>query len=422
MYKSNADEKLVEQYTSRDQGIIARFLGVKKYKMKNMSMLFPSYKKALFCKAVSEILKTQDVRAVFDLYYGEVTSASFEYLEVGRNSSEELLTCGYSLIIKDGIKFAVAVKQTWDGSPYIVLSYGEEYTAEATVLLNEVITYMYSNNFFIGEKIDVRGKFLTVEDIDFDSVVLPEINKTAIKVGALDFFNKKDIYKNNGIPYKRGLIFTGVPGTGKTLTGKILMNKCNSAFIWVTADVLKEVSDIKCIFNMAKELSPCILLMEDIDAYLEKQGAVDSLKTQMDGMDSIEGIVTILCTNFPDRLPLALIDRPSRFDDVILFQLPDLELRFSILDRVSKLMNIENREEILREIADETEGLTGSHLKEIAVYALLLSADDGRESITADDLRKALLKVKDTKQTITSRLSEVNVKSLIDEIKKQGDK
>ena len=111
----------------------------------------------------------------------------------------------------------------------------------------------------------------------------------------------------------------------------------------------------------------------------------------------------------------------SRFDDVIIFSLPDEDLRFSILSKVGEPMDIENRKSILKEIAKETEGLTGSHLKEIMVYALLLSADDNRETITEDDLATALLKVKNTKSIITDRLSEVNVKCLIDEIKKNKE-
>ena len=165
----------------------------------------------------------------------------------------------------------------------------------------------------------------------------------------------------------------------------------------------------------------CDLTIRSIDDFLEKEGAVDAIKTQMDGMDALDGIVTILCTNYPDRLPMALIDRPSRFDDVILFHLPDEDLRFAILSKVGEPMNIENREPILKAIAKETKGLTGSHLKEIMVYALLLAADDDREIITENDLAAALTKVKNTKQIITDKLSEVNVKCLIDEIKKNKE-
>lgn len=420
---SNADEKLVETYTSRDQGLIARYLGVKKYKMKNMSMMFPRYKRALFCKAVNEMINKHDLRAAFDIDWGEIIAASFEYLEVGRDNNEELMTCGYRLIIKDGVRFSIAVKRTWTGIPYIVISYGEDNGLDATLILDEVTKYMSENNFFLGEKIDAKGNFLTVEDLDFDMVVLPENQKKAIKVGALDFFDKKEIYEKNKIAFKRGLIFTGQPGTGKTLACKILMNKAKSTFLWVTADVLEEPEDIKIIFSMAKELSPCLVVLEDVDDYLEKTGAVDVLKTAMDGMDSISGIVTILCTNYPDRLPKSLIDRPSRFDEIIIFKLPDLSLRLKLLNKFSENMDIENRDSIFSELAEKTDGLTGAHIKELIVYALLLSADDDRDIITEDDLAKSYIKVRDTKDTATDGLSNIDVKCLMAEIKKnKGDK
>ena len=81
-------------------------------------------------------------------------------------------------------------------------------------------------------------------------------------------------------------------------------------------------------------------------------------------------------------------------------------------------MDIENRKSILTKIAEETKGLTGAHLKEIMVYALLLSADEDREKITEKDLTDALIKVKDTKETITDKLRDVNVKWKIKLVKK----
>lgn len=430
MYKNNPDEKLLEQYMSKDPGLIARYLGVKKYKMKTMFKCFPSYKKALFCKSVTEVVKDFDERVVFDINnYGGIVTASYQFLEVGRDNSEELMVSGFRFLLKDDIRLSVSVEQDpWTGAQYLTLSYANEHASEALLFFKSVEEYMQDNNFYKGEKIDINGKFLALTDIGFDEVVLPEIDKKSIKMGALDFFTKQELYTKNNIPYKRGLIFTGVPGTGKTLTGKILMNNCESTFLWVTADILSKAkydgaSKItKNLFNMARELSPCILFIEDVDDFLEKEGAVDAIKTQMDGMDKIDGIVTILCTNYPDRLPMSLIDRPSRFDDVVLFSLPDEDLRFTILRKVGEPMDIDNRETVLKAIAEKTDGLTGSHLKEIMVYALLLSVDDGRETINDDDLAKALIKVLNTKETITDKLSEVNVKTLISEIKKaKGD-
>jgi len=200
------------------------------------------------------------------------------------------------------------------------------------------------------------------------------------------------------------------------------MNNCEATFLWVTADVLADpytpaAKKAKNLFDMARELAPCTLFIEDVDDFLEETGAVDAIKTQMDGMDSLDGIVTILCTNYPERLPMALIDRPSRFDDVIIFHLPDENLRFDILNKVGEPMEIDDRETILKEVAKETKGLTGAHLKEIMIYALLTAIEDEREVISADDLATALLKVKETKNRVTTGLSQMDEKSLVKDLK-----
>lgn len=426
MKEKNSDEKLVEQYTSRDPGLIARYLGTKRYKMKSMHKGFPSYKKALFFKAVSEVVKDYEERVSFDISpYGDIVSTTNEYLEVGRNKNEELMTSGYRLLMNDSnLPLAVKVEQDpWTGTNFLTVSYSNKHSSEALEFFKAVEDYMRDNNFYQGEKINVDGKFLTLNNIDFSEVVLPQQDTKSIKMGALDFFKKKDIYVKNNIPYKRGLIFTGIPGTGKTLTGKILMNNCESTFLWVTADNLAKdkytpaATITKRLFDMARELAPCILFMEDIDDFLEKEGAVDAIKTQMDGMDNLDGIVTIICTNFPEKLPMALVDRPSRFDDVILFKLPDEDLRFKILNKVGEPMDIDNKEELLKDLANKTEGLTGSHLKEIMIYALLTAVDDDREKVNADDLATALIKVRDTKKRVTQGLSLIDEKSLADELK-----
>lgn len=417
---SNADERLVEAYTDKDQGLIARFLGVKKYKMKNMHMVFPFYKKALFYKAVHEITNKHDVRASFDISYGQVVTSSFEYLEVGRGNKEELMTCGYRLIIKEGVRFSINVDQTWSGHPYIVLSYGESNALEATLILDEVLKYMKDNNFYIGEKIDVTGKFLTVEDIDFDDVILPESQKKTIKVSALDFFEKKEVYEKHGLIHKRGLILTGVPGVGKTLTCKLLMNKCDSTFLWVSSDKLTRADDIKFIYSIAAELAPIIIVLEDLDDYLELTSAKDTLKTTLDGMNSVSGIVTIMCTNHPDRLPMSLL-RPGRFDDLLIFKLPDESLRLKLLEKITESMRIENVKETIKDISKNTEGFTPAQLKEIMIYSLLLAVDDNRDVISVDDIANAIVKIQDTQHIISEELRDMDVKAFLNEVTKTGE-
>ena len=304
----------------------------------------------------------------------------------------------------------------------INIRYGEKNSEDAVQLLKDIETYMKDNNFYKGEKITVCGSFLPIPDLTFDDVKLPEDKKEAIKVGALEFFKKKEIYEKNKIPYKRGLIFTGLPGTGKTLTGKILMAQSDCTFIWATADVCYWPDDIKYIYGMAKELAPCVLFMEDLDNYLARSGAIDVIKTQMDGLESVDGICTILCTNYPEKLPKALLDRPSRFDEVIVFSLPNKQLRYEILMKIGTPMPIKNREQVLETVAEKSDGLTGAHLKEILIYALLLSADAGKEEIEYNDLEKALNKVLKTRELINDKISILDVKSFIKKVyKKEGE-
>ena len=414
--KKNQEEQLVESYIPRDSGIVSRFLVTKPHKVRSLGKSFSGYKSALFFKAVNEVVKEYDLRATFDLKYGQVISPTYSYLEVGRGKNEELMVTGLRFLLKDKKALAVYVTPGW-GTVDLYMSYNEKDSETAIKFMTNVEKYMVENNFYKGEKIDAAGQFLPIPDLDFDSIKLPEEKKQAIKVGALEFFKKKEIYDKNKIPFKRGLIFTGLPGTGKTHMGKILMNKAECTFIWVNNSMISYAGDVKYLFKMAKELSPSILFVEDIDGFLESSNNVGILKAQMDGMEDVNGICTILCTNFPDKLPRALINRPSRFDDVIIFELPDENLRYQILRSIAEPMVIKDSETNLLEVAKATEGLTGAHLKEILIYSVLLAADDGREEINITDLAKAVEKVKGN-TNLNEQLKEISVKHIITQIKK----
>lgn len=415
--KKTPEEKLVESYIPKDSGIVSNFLCTKPHKIRSLGKAYPGYKSALFFKAVNEVVNDYDVRAVFDLKYGQVISPKYSYLEVGRGRREELLVTGMRFLIKDKKAIAVYVTPGW-GTVDLYMSYNEKDSEIAIELMEKVDKYMADNNFYKGEKIDAAGQFLPIPDLDFDSIKLPEEKKQAIKIGALEFFKKKEIYDKNKIPFKRGLIFTGLPGTGKTHMGKILINKSDCTFIWVNNNMISCSSDVKYLFRMAKELAPTILFVEDIDGFLESERNVGALKAQMDGMEDVNGICTILCTNFPDKLPRALINRPSRFDDVVIFELPDENLRYQILRSIAEPIVIKDAETNLLEVAKATEGLTGAHLKEILIYSVLLAADEDREEVNITDLAKAVEKVKGN-TNLSEQLKEISVKSILDELKKK---
>lgn len=417
------DKEMVEEYAPQQVGLIDKFLGVSGHKQRTLSKEFPGYKIALFCKAMTEVSKGYNVRAIFGLRYGRLDSPIYSYLTVGRGNREELLVAGFQLLRTDkGEKLVTQTYPTFRGIG-LDFRYRKEDNELALTFLAKIEKYMIEHNFYKGEKITPAGEFLPIPKLTFEDIKLDEDKKTAIKVGALEFFSKREIYEKNDIPYKRGLIFTGLPGTGKTYTGKILLSQSESTFIWVTSDMVRYAEDVKYLYNMARDLAPCILFMEDLDDFLESSRAVDSIKTQMDGLQSVDGICTILCTNYPERLPQALIDRPSRFDDIIVFNLPDENLRYEILLQLSKNMNIKDKERSLKHIASKSEELTGAHLKEILVFSILLAANDNnREEIRLEDLQKALKKVLRTRDIVNNEIKSKSVEDILDIIKTEKEK
>jgi len=396
------DIKRHEEDFIRKSVVIDSFLGTVSYKQRVLNKAYCYFKMALMSKALKEVSASGWKEKTIGVNWaGKATRPIYSYLETGRDKKEELLIDGFTFLSKGKNKLVVSVyPRMFDFA--VDVYYRKEDSEEATKFIKELDDWSAANNFYKGEKINPRGHFLDYSVVPFEDIKIPEDKKKAIKVGALEFFKKKDIYTKNNLPFKRGLIFAGEPGTGKTFMGKALMSTTDSTFIWVTSDMVRWAEDVKYLFRMAKELAPCILFLEDIDDYLKSSRVIDTLKTQMDGLDSIDGIVTILCTNYPEDIPMALIDRPSRFDDIIKFDVPDENLRFEILDGHSKKVNIANREAVLKKIAKESDKLTGAHLKEIIVYSILLASDDSREEVTLKDLETALNKVKKTRETIAS--------------------
>ena len=405
---SKGDEKKIQSLKQKGD-FISTYLNEVEYKQKITEQVYSYFKLALISKAVKEFQekdgwKLKDVLNINE-YTGKRTRPVYSKLQTSREKTEELLVDGFYCLEKGTDKLVVEI------APYYgcfgVNVYSDDSSKDlADNFIEGYKVYASENNFLKGEKITPQGKFLAIPETTFEDVKLEQDKKQAIKIGALEFFKKKDVYTKNKLPFKRGLIFAGEPGTGKTLVGKALMQETDNTFIWLTSkDLLTHWGDIDAkafgrLLEMAKELAPSVLFAEDIDDYLESKLAIDTIKTQMDGLDSMDGVVTILCTNYPERIPKSLIDRPSRFDDVIIFNVPDETLRYEILDAHLKNVKIKNRKSVLTATAKNSEGLTGAHLKEVVIYSILLASDDGREEVTGKDFIKALDKVQKTIELI----------------------
>lgn len=325
----------------------------------------------------------------------------YEVIQLTASEKSEFLIEGTQFYKKEGKnKIALVYSPNWGGLTIsLVNSQSEkEFNKE---LLEKVKIWATENNKLKGQKFALSGEFLEQTNESFDSVILEEDTKNSITKTINALKTNKDFTS-------RGLMFVGKPGTGKTKTGRIIMSEAKEqTFIWVSSkDFFKigEIGALRLSFQIARELAPSILFMEDIDSWLKGGWAIDLLKTEMDGLKQNKGVVTILTSNTPEEFPDALLDRPGRFHDVLNFSLPNSENRKKILSLYIGEASKSIGNEVMNPIIEQTEGYSAAHMKELVDFAKMVMQEENIDIGQA--LLKSLEKLK--KQ-----------KLLIDEIKKE---
>ncbi len=226
-------------------------------------------------------------------------------------------------------------------------------------------------------------------------------------------------FKRMGIRPARGILLYGPPGTGKTLLAKAVAKESEANFIQVKGPSLlsmwvgKSEEGVRKIFERARQVAPCIVFFDEIDAMAGKRGleqgtkvtdrVLNQLLAEMDGLEDLNDILIIGATNRPDMLDPALL-RPGRFDKILLVNAPDEKGRGNTLRIHTKNMpigdkkqfNDKEKERFLIDIAKKTEGYTGADIEALAREAAMLAL---RESVDAKIVKKkhfeeALKKVK----------------------------
>lgn len=164
-----------------------------------------------------------------------------------------------------------------------------------------------------------------VEKAKWEDVILdPKMKKDVTSV-ARKFFDNKDIYDEYGIAWKRGLIFHGPAGNGKTISLKALMHtmyKRNPPVVTLYVKSAPYTYNIRGVFMMARAMAPCMLVLEDIDTIVTKSTR-SYFFNEVDGLENNNGILMVATTNHLDELDPGLSKRPSRFDRKYLFPLPN---------------------------------------------------------------------------------------------------
>jgi len=202
-----------------------------------------------------------------------------------------------------------------------------------------------------------------------------------------------EAFKRMGIRPPRGILLYGPPGSGKTLLAKAVATESEANFISIKGPevmskwVGESEKAVRMIFKKAKQVAPCIVFLDELDAIAHRRGldsdsgvserVVNQLLTSMDGLESLEGVVVIGATNRPDMIDLALL-RTGRFDRILQAPAPDKAARHEILKVHTKDMPLEGVD--LEELAVELERYTGADIEGLCREAAMIALRENRKA------------------------------------------
>ncbi len=220
------------------------------------------------------------------------------------------------------------------------------------------------------------------------------------------FLKQPEKFTSVGAQIPKGVLLVGPPGTGKTLLAKAIAGEAGVPFFSLSGSEFVEMfvgvgaSRVRDLFKRAKENSPCLIFIDEIDAVGRQRGAgigggndereqtLNQLLTEMDGFEGNSGIIIIAATNRPDVLDSALM-RPGRFDRQVTVDAPDIKGRLSILKVHARNKKLDP-ELSLDSIARRTPGFTGADLANLLNEAAILTARRRKETISLSEIDDAV--------------------------------
>ena len=224
-----------------------------------------------------------------------------------------------------------------------------------------------------------------------------------------EFLENPKKFQALGARIPKGVLLYGPPGTGKTLLARAVAGEAGVPFFSISGSDFVEMfvgvgaSRVRDLFEQAKQASPCIVFMDEIDAVGRHRGAglggghdereqtLNQLLVEMDGFEMKDNIILIAATNRPDILDPALL-RPGRFDRQIVVDRPDRLGRRKILEVHTKGKPLAPEID-LDTLASGTPGFTGADLANLVNEAALLAARRGKKIIEQDELEEGIMRV-----------------------------
>jgi cell division protease FtsH len=254
-----------------------------------------------------------------------------------------------------------------------------------------------------AKRLSVDSPKITFRDVAGADEAVEELHE--IK----EFLENPKKFQALGARIPKGVLLYGPPGTGKTLLARAVAGEAGVPFFSISGSDFVEMfvgvgaSRVRDLFEQAKQNSPCIIFMDEIDAVGRHRGAglggghdereqtLNQLLVEMDGFEAKDNIIMIAATNRPDILDPALL-RPGRFDRQITVDRPDRAGRRKILEvhtrgkPLAKVIDLDT-------LAGQTPGFTGADLSNLVNEAALLAARTGKKEITQVELEEGIMRV-----------------------------
>ncbi|MCR5830479.1 MAG: ATP-dependent zinc metalloprotease FtsH [Lachnospiraceae bacterium] len=364
----------------------------------------------------------------FTAFKSDIEAGNVTKLAISPN--EEVPTGLIELSVKDGRSFTFYCSDVREiealarnnGIPYYMDTIDKPSIFLTTILPYLVIAVMFVLMLFILSRpaggsnsrlMDFgKSRAQMIKDIsdrfNFNSVAgLIEEKEELAEV--VDFLKEPRKYALLGARIPKGILLEGPPGTGKTLLAKAVAGEAKVPFFSISGSDFVEMfvgvgaSRVRDLFTRAKQNSPCIIFIDEIDAVARRRGTgmggghdereqtLNQMLVEMDGFESNKGIIVLAATNRVDILDPAIL-RPGRFDRKIIVSRPDVRGREDIL-RVHVKNKPLGDDVNLPEVARTTAGFTGADLENLMNEAAISAATHNRAFITDEDIKKSLIRV-----------------------------
>ena len=328
-------------------------------------------------------------------------------LELDRIQANPLLVCEVKDIINEQI-----IIRLQNGNLFLVnaakdagtLAPGDQVLVEQKNL--NVIKKVHSSR-----KFDVE-KFVIIEKPNIDWKDVGGLEKQAEEIREVIELPLKnpDIFKKVGITPPKGILLYGPPGTGKTLLAKAVASSTHATFIEIVSSELVQkfigegAKMVKEIFELAKERSPAIIFIDELDALAatrieigtsgerEVQRTFMQLLAEIDGFKPLGNVKVIGCTNRREILDPAIV-RPGRLDRLIKIDIPNKESRLKIFNIHRRDMSF-SKDININVVVDQMDGFSGAEIKAVCTESGYAAIRENRTKISKKDMDHAITKVR----------------------------